>query len=175
MTVRATFSFDRREHYRAIRQVFRRTPARFVPWLFALLGLALAYWNALRYWDTVPMADLIWNALPWLLITAFWVVLIPYLHWRAARTTARSDPSVQGPQLREIDDAGVHSLGNGVRLDLPWNILLKAVETDEFFLYFYSKQLAFYVPKRVLPPADVQAVRVLTQAKLGARAQLQSS
>ena len=47
-----------------------------------------------------------------------------------------------------MDAAGYHSRGNGVALDIPWHAVARAIETDEFFLLFYNKQFAYYLPKR---------------------------
>jgi hypothetical protein len=172
MSVRATFAFDPAEHYRALRQVTRRTSAQYISWVFVAIAGWLAYWNAFRFWGEYPTWGLIWTALPYLLLGGFWLGLIPYSQWRAARKAAKSDPSVQGPQTREIDDVGFRSSGNDVVLELPWKAILRGVETNQFFLFYYSKQLAYYVPKRALGAADAEELRRLMRDNLGTRAQV---
>ena len=44
------------------------------------------------------------------------------------------------------------------------------VETAEFFLFYYNKKCAYYVPKRALSDDDVLAVRRQMLQELGVRA-----
>lgn len=55
---------------------------------------------------------------------------------------------------------------------LRWPAFIRAVETDEFFLFFISKLRPVFVPKRLRTAADAETVRSLTRAGLGARAEL---
>lgn len=168
--MRATFEYDPREQYRASRAVARFTSTRYVAWVFAAGALLLLYWNVLRFWGEYPALTLFWSGLPWLLLAGFWLGLMPWTQWRAAQKLPRVDPSVIGPQVREVNDSGFRSEGNGVVLELPWHAMHQAVETEEFLLFFYSKQLAYYLPKRVVAPPALAELRLLMQAKLGSRA-----
>jgi hypothetical protein len=173
MSVAATFDFDATEHYRATRAVTRYSSVRYFTWGFAALALGMLAWNILPVLGEADTLTLFFSALPWLLLGAFWLTFIPMLQRRGARKLPERDASARGPQERIVDDAGFHSRGNGVALDVPWHAMARAVETDEFFLFFYNKQCAYYFPKRVLSPADVSAVRGLARAALGDRASLQ--
>ena len=172
MSVSATFDFDPAEHYRATRAVTRFTPARYFVWGFTALALGMLAWNVLPYWDEAEPSTLFASALPWLLIGVFWVVFIPVLQRRSARKLHERDVSVQGPQERALDATGFHSRGNGVALDVPWHAMARAVETEQFFLFFYNKQCAYYLPKRALAPEQVIKARALTRDALADRAQL---
>lgn len=172
MGILATFDFDAAEHYRATRAVTRHTPQRFVAWGFAAFALGLVAWNVVPRWGDVEPLPLFWSSLPWLLLTAFWFAFLPFSQWRAARRLPERDPSARGTQERAVDDVGYHSRGNGVAVDVPWHAMHRVIETAEFFLFFYNKQWAYYVPKRALTTAAVAELRALTQAKLEARALL---
>jgi hypothetical protein len=174
MSVRADFTFDRKEHYRASSEVTRRTSARYFGIGFFVVGLALSYWNGFRCLGEYPLATVIGSALPWLALGAFWLGLFPFQLWRAARQTERTDPGARGVLSREVDEFGLLATGNDVVLELPWKAILKVVETEEFFLFFYFKNLAYCIPKRVLSPSDVATVRRLTALGLGARAEVRA-
>lgn len=109
------------------------------------------------------------DALPWVIIGAFWLEFIPWLQRRAARKLPARDASVRGPQERAVDATGYHSRGNGVHLDVPWHAMVRGVETDQFFLFFYNKQCAYYLPKRALSETQCADVRALLRANLGER------
>ena len=68
-----------------------------------------------------------------------------------------------------VSPAGVRSAGQLATGLAPWSSMMKAVETDDFFLFYLSKINAVYLPKRHVTPDEVQAVRELTRARLGER------
>ena len=72
-----------------------------------------------------------------------------------------------GEEVRAIDAAGFHSTGNGVAVDLPWHAMARCAETEEFFLFFYTKQLAYYVGKVHLSSDECSAVRALIDSHAG--------
>jgi hypothetical protein len=45
--------------------------------------------------------------------------------------------------------------------------MARALETPEFFLFFYDHRYAFYFPKRLLSPNDIEEVRRLSQSGVG--------
>ncbi|HET6680357.1 MAG TPA: YcxB family protein [Gemmatimonadaceae bacterium] len=172
MSITATFAFDPSEHYRAARAVTRYTPMRYVPWGFAALALGILVWNVLPAVGEAEPLTVFSIALPYLLLGVFWLTLIPLSQRRAARKLPERDASARGPQERVVDETGFHSRGNGVALDIPWHAMVRAVETEEFFLFFYCKQCAYYVPKRVLAAPQLSEVRDLARAALADRARL---
>jgi hypothetical protein len=172
MPVIATFDFDPAEHYRVLRAVTQQTPWRFLPWGFVALALVMVACSVLPAWGEAEPLTLFLSALPWLVFVALWLAFIPFLQRRGARKLPETDPSARGVQERRIDTAGFHSLGNGVALDVPWHAMRRAVETDEFFLFFYNKQCAYYFPKRALSAADAAEVRALARSNLAERATL---
>jgi hypothetical protein len=172
VAVTSVFDFDSSEHYQALRAVSRRTAARWVSWGFGGLALVLALLSLRDGWGRASPLALFLNALPWLLLGMFWVAFIPISQRWAARSLPKRDASVRGPQERTVDSDGFHSRGNGVSLDVPWHAMLRGVETNDFFLFFYSKQVAYYVPKRVLADGQIREVRRLMRTELGERARL---
>jgi hypothetical protein len=170
MAVETTFDYKPREHYRALRAVTRLTSSRYWSFAFLLFAVAMLGWTVLPNLDVATPSELLWSALPWVLLGAFWVGITPFLLWRAAKKLPERDPSAIGPQLRVVDENGYHSLGNGVSVDIPWHAMLKAAETPEFVLFFYNKQCAYYIPKHSLAADKLAELRRLTRANLGARA-----
>jgi hypothetical protein len=172
MTVTATYDFDCREHYRATREVARRIWTRWLGWGFAAVALVLALLNYRAAAGRASALSVLLNVLPWIVLGAFWLGMIPLLQWRAAKKLAQRDASVQGRQERIVDSAGYHSRGNGVALDIPWHAMVRGVETTDFFLFFYNKQCAYYFPKRVIDGAQIASMRSLTREGLGDQAEL---
>lgn len=165
MSVTTTYEFDPREHYKAARAVTRLTWFRWVPWIAVGITLLLVLVEViLPHWGEFDAWEIFLTSLPWLLLGVFWIALLPWSQRRAARKLVKRDPSVRGPQERSVDATGFHSLGNGVRLDVPWHAMARAVETDQFFLFFYNKQCAYYVPKRALSDSQCAEVRTLMRA-----------
>jgi hypothetical protein len=172
MGVTATFDFSSAEHFRASREVARRVSTRWLARAFAVLAIVFVALNIRATWGQSP-AYVVVNALPWLFLGIFWLTLVPLMHWWAAKRLPARDASVRGPQTRTIDAEGYHSRGNNVALDIPWHAMVRAVETRAFFLFFYNKQCAYYLPKRALAEEQIHAVRALARAGLGDSVDLQ--
>lgn len=173
LSITTTFEHEPAQHYRLLRAMTRETPLRWMPAVFAgllLLLIVLGSWGAMlrgrSFWSVLV------DAVPYLLLAAFWLVLIPWSQRRRASRLPQLDASMQGPQVRALDAAGFHSRGNGVSLDVPWHAFKRAVETPEFFLLFYNWQCAYAIPKPGLAADEVRAARELLQANLGERARL---
>lgn len=172
MSVTTVFDFDPAEHYRASRDILRLSPLRWLAWVFAAIALAMVVWTVVGAWGRTTPFALFLNALPYATFGAVWLALIPVTQRRAATRLASRDASVRGPQRRSVDEVGYHSSGNGVNLDLPWHVMVRAIETEHFFLFFVNKQCAYYVPKRALGAGEAEAVRALVRGGLGDRARL---
>jgi hypothetical protein len=170
MSIATTYDFDWREHYRATRAVTRLTWLRWTGWAIGLVVLGMVALTIRATAGKMPTASVLLNLAPWLVLCAVWVAIIPYTQWRAAKKLPTRDASVQGPQERIVDDTGYHSRGNGVALDIPWHAMARGVETEQFFLFFYNKQCAYYVPKRALGSEERAGVRQLMREKLSGRA-----
>jgi hypothetical protein len=172
MSVSASYDFDSREHYRASRAATRFTAARWISWIAVLFGVGMVAWIMIRGWNEPDPLPTIVAALPYALLALVWATITPFMQHRAAHKLPARDPSVRGTQDRRVDEAGYHSRGNGVQLDIPWHAMVRGVEHAEFFLFFYNKQCAYYLPKRTLAPEEIAEVRRLMHAGLGPKARL---
>ena len=173
MTVRAQFDFDPAEHYQAMRAVTRATGLRWMLWFVGAFFAVIVAWGVIASRGERSATSIVVNLLPYTLICGFWIFILSQMQRNAGKNLLKTDPSVLGPQERTVDAVGYHSRGNGVGLDVPWHAMLRASETDAFFLFFYTKLCVYYLPKRVLSPEQVREVRSLMRAALGERAHVQ--
>lgn len=111
--------------------------------------------------------------LPYALVLALVSVSLRWWAPRfAARRVAREDPSVKGEIRHTVSDSGFKVRGLAASVDLTWEHLAQVVETPEFFLYYYTKQWAYYTPKRAIPVADLAPLRDAIRSHVGDRARL---
>ena len=93
------------------------------------------------------------------------VFFIAMLFWNAqaaARTTARANPSLQGPTVWSFSDDGIVTVGPAGHTHLQWKIYFLARETATLFLLFPQQHLANVIPKRAFAnDLDVAAFREL--------------
>ncbi len=165
MSVTAQFEFDEAEHRRALHEQWALQPMRWVT-LFAgiVVPVAMIWLGVGRQWGEISATDAFLNALPWLLLGAFFLGLPPLLHRAAARKALEADPSLNGTQARTVDDTGLHVRGAGYAPSLGWGELARVSETPNFFFFFYDKRLAHYIPKRALDARERDELRNLIQA-----------
>lgn len=161
MNVTVEFTFDAAEHRRASFAVMRTLPTRWMGPVVAVPFLAFGIWPVLAGRRELTPWTVVVSALPWVLLAAVFAFLTPIAVWATARRIARHDPSARGVQRRSLDATGLRSTGNGVSLDLPWHAIERCVETEAFFLFFYTKQLAYYLGKSHLSAEQCDTVRAL--------------
>jgi hypothetical protein len=109
----------------------------------------------------------------WLLgLVALFLLTLQWLtpriqRWQLRRAYAET-PNFVG--LRSTSSRRGPSSPEGGDHQVRWDGFVEAAETDEFFLFFYSKRCAYYVPKRAVGKGIYQsALRGLLRAKLGRR------
>ena len=161
MQVTVEFPFDAAEHRRASFAVMRTLPSRWIGPMFAVPPLAFGLWTVLAARRDVSTLTVVASALPWLLVALTFAFLTPIAVWATARRIARHDPSARGVQMRHLDATGFRSTGNGVGVEVPWHAIQRCVETEGFFLFFYTKQLAYYLGKSRLSAEQCDVVRSL--------------
>jgi len=163
MAITARFDFDEREYRRA--QVELLGPGR---WALPLGGITLAlvalWFGVFRHWGEAPLGDALFNVLPWLLLGAFFAGLVPLLAHAQARKALDVDPTLNGPQVRTVDDTGLHITGAGYAPSRRWSELARATETSNFFFFFEDDRVSHYLPKRVLTDVERDGLRNLIQA-----------
>ena len=95
----------------------------------------------------------------------------PWVQRRQLRRAYAETPSLREPQVYRFSDAGLSITGGPATITLGWDAIVEALETEEFFLLFYSKQCAYYVPKRATGGiAEQGALRALLRRHLDTRA-----
>jgi hypothetical protein len=169
MTAPLTYEFqiDSAETVRASRAVQRRQRFAWIAWAIWPLLLALA---ALYLATGVPWQDLWLLGLVALFLLTLQLVTPWIQRWQLRRAYAET-PNLRGSQVYQFSDAGLSITGGAATTTFGWDTFVEAAETDEFFLFFYSKRCAFYVPKRAVGKGIYQsALRALLRAKLGRRA-----
>lgn len=159
------FEFDSMEYYRALRAMLRRNPVR---WVIPIMGIFVPGYFIWTYvisiWDRVSLSAAVANGLPWVLLGAFYLSLVPLMNRRSARRALKNNPSLRGPQTRVVDERGLEIQGANFLQRLSWTDIVRTDETEEFFLFFYNQRMAFYVPKRCLSETDIEIVRSLISA-----------
>lgn len=165
MPITAQFDFDEREHRKVLREEWRLHP---LSWVLTTIGIAwpaIGLWLGVgRNWGDVGFGDAVFNAMPWLLLGGFFIGLPVLLRHVQASKALEFDPSLNGTQLRTVDEVGLHVVGAGYSPSLTWTDLQRATETKNFFLFFQDKRVWHYIPKRVLSDVERDAVRNLIQA-----------
>jgi hypothetical protein len=99
-------------------------------------------------------------------------VVTPLLLRRAFRRTFAETPALQHPQVYSFDETGLRISGGPAVTALGWDGIVRVVETEEFFLLFYSKQCAYFLPKRAIDGSSGAHLREVLHHHLGARATL---
>lgn len=161
------FRVDPSETVRASQYIRRRQRFGWLRWAVwpMLLGLAVLY----RATD-VPWRDL-WLLGVAALFLAALTLATPWVQRRQLQRAYSETPSLREPQVYRFSDAGLAITGGPATVTLGWDAIVEALETPEFFLLFYSKRCAYYVPKRSIGGiAEEEALRVLLREHLGTRA-----
>lgn len=118
----------------------------------------------------VPFSTLIIYVGLLIAFAAFTAFLPAIRRWQVGRFY-RDTPSLAGPQRYEFSDAGIAISNANASNLIRWSAITEAAELPDVFLLYYSKKCAYYVPKRVIPTeAEIDALRALLHANLGARA-----
>ncbi len=87
--------------------------------------------------------------------------------WIRAWQVSRLDPAVQHPISHVLEESGLRIITNKADTRLRWEGFEKVRETSDLFMFYYSKRVAFYLPKRVLEgETEVTTVRCLVQERL---------
>ena len=92
---------------------------------------------------------------PLTLIVAGLIWKFPILTGRLqAWRVQRSDPNVGHPISHTFDDSGLHIGMRTVNAEIKWAGMNKVRETPEMFLFYYSRRMAYFFPKRAVDSPD---------------------
>jgi hypothetical protein len=169
MTAPLTYQFylDPAETVRASRLVLQR--ARFAwmhrftwPLLLGLAVLSLATGHSWRDLQLLGIVALLLGSLQ---------LLAPIIQrWQIRRSYAEM-PTAREAQVFHISGAGLKMSAGTASTTIGWDVVLEARETREFFLFFFAKRRAYYLPKRAVGGAEDQRIlRDSLRTALGSRA-----
>jgi YcxB-like protein len=132
------------------------------------------------YWLIIPAAGVLtWRAsvrtIMSLAIVVGIVLLValvsPALRRRQVRRLYAGTPALAGAKRYEFNEEGLTLSNASASHLLRWSAFVQAAETPEFFLLYYSKGCAYYLPRRGIgSETQVDAVRQLLRDQLGERA-----
>jgi hypothetical protein len=158
--VATRFMWDRKEHVRLARQVTRHAK------LSALARYSWAYLAGMLVLVLVVSAvtgtlEGMSTIVPWLAIVALWVTLFRFgFPYMAAYGYPKQHPCVANPFQVALTDQGVRTTCDHSDVLVKWDGVRRAVETDDFFLFYVTDRCAHYLPKRALDgPAAVERAR----------------
>jgi len=165
--ITVTFNVNASEQVRASRLVMLRTISMWILFaLFVVLPLG-----------QLPLMQLAPGEAPWmrwlpLPLAAGGLVFWYLFPWIPVLALRRGMKEPNGPYTVTLDDRGVVYVQPHARLELQWEVLVRARETTDFFLLYTAKAYAQLIPKRVVSPADVTATRALLREKLPGKVSL---
>jgi hypothetical protein len=172
--MRFSFDYQRAEFIRAQRKVVKHGESRFMrraPVVLGALAVAALIASALAPHEAWAV-DLV-RLVPWLLIGALWFVLVlRFMGPAAARQYEKQHEDWKHPIVAALTESEYEVTAFSGTTLRRWDAMPRLVETDEFLLFYISKPCAMYLPKRVIPPDDLPAVRRFLREKLGDRATL---
>lgn len=132
-----------------------------------LLGIFLATpWWVPRAYRSAGLAAQFWEALPLLFLPAF-VSLTYVTTFVTAKRRWRTVPQLREEKEYELEDAELHIRSQSVKSDFGWNIIQKAMITDQNVYLSVGQNQYLYFPVAAVPDM-IQLVSLLTD-KLGER------
>jgi len=175
----ASLSFELRwtvrEHVRAMRAMAKhRIGGRLWRVVKNIILSVIVILFLLTLWGASTMGpEAVVSLWPAALLTAFWVLYFTVgFSWFNALVTRRIDPNAKVPCVHRVSREGYHISSSEMNVDVRWNGVLRIVETDEFFLLFWSRPFAYYLPKRVVTPEAVPRLREMFVDSVGDKAHM---
>jgi hypothetical protein len=168
-----TFTWTPRDHVRAHRAIVRHMVGG---WWLKKLPLALALFIGACVLIIIAVAgerrvQALTNAAPWIVILVLWIWFLTWgTPWLAARRLQKQDPSVQGPFRHAVSERGFAVRTVAASIDLTWAHIVQVVETPEFLLFYYTKNCAYYTPRRAIPETDLTSLRADLRGYLSGKA-----
>jgi YcxB-like protein len=66
----------------------------------------------------------------------------------------------------DISEDGVHVVTAFEESQLKWNAIVRFLESDKIFIFFYSDMIFSVVPKRAFAPSEIDPFRDLLHRKI---------
>ena len=115
----------------------------------------------------------VWAILPWVLVVLLWLVFLGGgVSWLTAWQIRRNNPNMIAGFEHALSPGGYRIRCGSVESTVQWPGFVKVVETTDFFLSYPMRSAAYYIPKRVLAPLEVDTVRRLVHEQLPDRSAL---
>jgi hypothetical protein len=132
------------------------------------------------FWLLIPLVMALTLHAPLAVLKTYFIVMVlvglfalvwPAIRERQVARLYAATPALSGPQSYTFTDDGLAIANAGVSNLVRWSAFTEAAETPEFFLLYYSRKCAYYLPKRIIHSDDVvDTVRAFLREKLGERA-----
>jgi hypothetical protein len=97
----------------------------------------------------------------------FWIVglpvmgfvIVPWLNRWGIRRQLRSNPMLGGTQSFALRDDGLAMETRAGSAHVRWGAILRVVESPRHFLFYYTPQCAYFLPRASIPASEIDAVR----------------
>jgi len=153
-----TFALTKEAHIRAMQDMAKRTLAYKVSWVvlggLAVLSVLVAAFSGLGF------ARALANSSPYLIV--FLGILLfgfPLSYRWTVHQMHRHNRAWQHPHTFDLTPEFLSMRGPLHSAQIRWDAIYKIVETRHTILFYVSKGMAHFIPKDVIPPADLVALR----------------
>jgi hypothetical protein len=89
----------------------------------------------------------------------FGFVVLPRINQWTVKRQLRSNPMLGGPQSFALQEDGLAMENRAGSALVRWPTLLRVVESPEYFLFYYTRQFAYFLPRAAIPSSELQLVR----------------
>jgi hypothetical protein len=171
MTV--TFTIGRQAHWRAIRDLTKRTLSYKVSvGFFVVLPVLIVLFGVVR---GASLGSYLLNNLAFVLFGPLIVFVgFPYTYRLTVSRAHKNNALLAKPQTFELTADHLVMRGPLHNSDVNWNAISQVVETRDTFLFFVSKYNAYFIPKEGLTTGEIHALRTGLAEWLPGRVQLRS-
>jgi len=161
-----TFDMNLKEHVRAQRSMIFHHPAgKVLCGMFVGVPLAMLIYLLFRGPDPDPES--------WLLAGAALVLGAGAMYsfgWLQVLSLRKGQAGIAGPHTMRLSDAGIRMESPHHTVDYTWEGIFGVRETTEFIFVQLGKNVAYFIPKRVLTPETGSRLCELFRSQLGTRA-----
>jgi len=136
---------------------YRRWSRRMMPWEGGLL-LTIGVTSLFLTQD---------RALPgFLCLVGAFLLYCGFALRRYFRKRYRTDQRFKHDITADISEDGVHVVTAFEESQLKWNAIVRFLESDKIFMFFYSDMIFSVVPKRAFAPSEIDPFRDLLHRKI---------
>src|SRR4051812_9721745 len=161
------FTLDAAETVRASEAIERRardasTLPVVVVWVLMPVSMLLAFNFGMTFFKVAAVI---------VLLLMLFALISPAMRRRQIRRLYEATPSLSGLQRYEFSDEGLAMSNAGAENLLRWSAVVEAAESKDFFLIYFTKKCAYYLPKRAVASEAREAeIREFLRVKLEERA-----